>query len=94
MNSARRKAPAWLSVMVALLMQAAAMPALPATPQSTYSPAADQSYPDNVYRGDTHLHTYLSGDAFSLGNRITPDDLPVCQGRDDSRRATRPLSQN
>ena len=33
------------------------------------SPKVDQSYPTNVYWGDTHLHTNLSADAYSLGNR-------------------------
>ena len=40
----------------------------------TYSPNLDDAYPDNVYWGDTHLHSYLSGDAFALGSRLTPDD--------------------
>ena len=40
----------------------------------TYSPYVDRSYPTNVYWGDTHLHTYLSGDAFTLGTSLTPDD--------------------
>ena len=39
-----------------------------------YSPHVGQDYPDNVYWGDTHLHTYLSGDAFGMGARITPDE--------------------
>ncbi len=37
--------------------------------------ASEQSpYPDNVYWGDTHLHTNLSVDAYSLGNRLSPSD--------------------
>ena len=40
----------------------------------SYSPNVDDAYPDNVYWGDTHLHSYLSGDAFALGSRLTPDD--------------------
>ena len=35
-----------------------------------YSPYIGQSYPTNVYWGDTHLHTNLSLDAFSRGNRV------------------------
>ena len=27
-----------------------------------------------VFWGDTHVHTALSGDAFALGTRLTPDD--------------------
>ena len=43
------------------------------TADESYSPSDDRHYPDNVYWGDTHLHTYLSGDAYSLGALITPD---------------------
>ena len=46
----------------------------PAAAAESYSPNVDDAYPDNVYWGDTHLHSYLSGDAFALGSRITPDD--------------------
>ncbi|MYA15884.1 MAG: DUF3604 domain-containing protein [Gammaproteobacteria bacterium] len=38
-----------------------------------YSPPTRQDYPDSVYWGDTHLHTYLSADAFPLGTLTTPD---------------------
>lgn len=36
--------------------------------------SAKPDYPTNVYWGDTHLHTYLSADAFALGSRLTPAD--------------------
>ena len=39
-----------------------------------YSPHIVHSYPTNVYWGDTHVHTALSGDAFAMGARLTPDD--------------------
>ena len=40
-----------------------------------YSSYADKSYPKNVYWGDTHLHTKLSGDANAQGNlNLEPDD--------------------
>ena len=39
-----------------------------------YSPPVRQDYPDNVYWGDTHVHTYLSGDAFGMGTRLSPDE--------------------
>jgi len=41
----------------------------------SYSPYTDQSYPTKVYFGDTHLHTNLSVDANSFGNKsLTPDE--------------------
>ena len=46
---------------------------IPAAAES-YSPNVDDAYPDNVYWGDTHLHSYLSGDAFALGSRLMPED--------------------
>ena len=46
----------------------------PAGENRPYSPSVDRTFPDNVYWGDTHLHTYLSGDAFALGTRLTPED--------------------
>ena len=43
--------------------------------QTSYSPRFDQSYPDQVYFGDTHLHTNLSVDANGMGNiSLTPFD--------------------
>ena len=43
--------------------------------QDNYSPYLEQSYPQNVYWGDTHLHTNLSLDAnFSGNKKLGPDD--------------------
>ncbi|MDV7144635.1 DUF3604 domain-containing protein [Tropicimonas sp. TH_r6] len=39
-----------------------------------YSPYADRSYPTQVYFGDTHVHTGLSGDAGGGGTRLMPRD--------------------
>ena len=35
---------------------------------------ADDSYPANVYWGDTHVHTSLSVDSYMFNNQLTPDD--------------------
>lgn len=42
--------------------------------EGTYAPTLRDAYPDTVYWGDTHVHTYLSGDAFGLGTRATPEE--------------------
>jgi hypothetical protein len=39
----------------------------------SYSPYAGRNFPDNVYWGDTHLHTTLSFDAGAFGNRLGPE---------------------
>ena len=42
--------------------------------EEIYAPPLRDAYPDTVYWGDTHVHTYLSGDAFGLGTRATPEE--------------------
>jgi hypothetical protein len=39
-----------------------------------YSPYAGRKYPTRPLFGDTHLHTSNSGDAFTAGDRLTPED--------------------
>jgi hypothetical protein len=39
-----------------------------------YSPTIDLDYPQQVFWGDTHLHTTLSQDANNLGVRLGPED--------------------
>jgi len=39
-----------------------------------FSPYANRAYPTNVYFGDTHLHTELSMDAGTFGNRLGLDE--------------------
>jgi hypothetical protein len=39
-----------------------------------YSPYAGRNFPTQVFFGDTHLHTALSGDAFGFGNKVNDED--------------------
>jgi hypothetical protein len=39
-----------------------------------YSPYPEQNFPDQVFFGDTHLHTAFSPDAGLIGATLTPDD--------------------
>jgi hypothetical protein len=50
-----------------------ALSILPATSvaEESLTPTPDQTH---VYWGDLHVHTMLSGDAYILGARLTPDD--------------------
>ena len=42
--------------------------------ETRYSPHADRSIPDEVFFGDTHLHTTSSPDAYLFGVKLSPDD--------------------
>jgi hypothetical protein len=44
------------------------------TDSRLYSPYADVAYPTDVFFGDTHVHTALSGDAGGAGTHLMPDD--------------------
>jgi hypothetical protein len=43
-------------------------------PGAVYSSYPEQDFPDQVFFGDTHLHTAFSPDAGLIGARLTPDD--------------------
>lgn len=43
-------------------------------PGKAYSPYAERSFPDQVFWGDTHLHTRLSADAGLFGNILGLDE--------------------
>ena len=43
-------------------------------PGKAYSPYAQRSFPDQVFWGDTHLHTGLSVDAGLFGARLGLDE--------------------
>jgi len=43
-------------------------------PKKEFSPYANRGFPTNVYFGDTHLHTALSLDAGTFGNRLGMDE--------------------
>lgn len=62
---------AWNARSLFLALTAMSLSAFAAEP---YSPQVGQSYPDNVYWGDTHVHTALSVDGYIFGNRLMPDD--------------------
>ncbi|MFB1490409.1 MULTISPECIES: DUF3604 domain-containing protein [unclassified Thiocapsa] len=40
----------------------------------TYSPYPEQTFPNRVFFGDTHLHTSYSTDAGMIGNTLGPED--------------------
>ena len=47
----------------------------PGSAPESYSPNARRRFPDQVFFGDTHVHTNLSNDAFAMGDQVlSPDD--------------------
>jgi hypothetical protein len=64
----------YLLVLVALPAFAQDSPGVVPPANAVYSPYPDESYPDKVLFGDTHLHTAFSPDAGLIGATLTPDD--------------------
>ena len=52
----------------------AKMATIKAEAREDYSPYVGDNYPQDVYFGDTHLHTSYSTDAGMIGNVIGPED--------------------
>ncbi len=70
-----------VTLRIALLIAAAslatplhAQDAPPVGPQADYSPYPQQNFPNQVFFGDTHLHTTYSADAGLIGNTLGPDE--------------------
>ncbi|QFU75376.1 DUF3604 domain-containing protein [Halioglobus maricola] len=62
------------SAIAALVLPSLALAIPPLVLADSYSPYPAQKFPRQVYWGDTHLHTALSGDSISTGNRLMPED--------------------
>jgi len=64
------------SAVVATGFDVSAQDAPPTVPKSTtkYSPYPEQTFPNQVLFGDTHVHTSFSPDAGMIGNTLGPDD--------------------
>ena len=58
---------------VGVLLALMASPALTEGDVRHYSPFVDQTHPNRVYWGDSHLHTSYSWDAGLVGNTLSPD---------------------
>ncbi len=63
-----------LSLMNTLSATAQDIPPVTTKPKVEYSPYLNDNYPDQVFWGDTHLHTSYSTDAGMVGNRLGPED--------------------
>jgi hypothetical protein len=64
-----------LLLLIAIPIMTVAQDAPPPSDKKVeYSPYPEQTYPNNVYFGDTHLHTSYSTDAGMVGCTLGPED--------------------
>lgn len=72
-NSKRYARIVLISISLAILALIVNHEVVAQTEQDQYSPYSGINYPENLYWGDTHVHTNLSLDAYTFGNRLDPD---------------------
>jgi len=82
MNASHRKSRIKALIIISSILSVSALsaqdfggaPSPEVFEKPSYSPYANRNFPDNVYWGDTHLHTTLSFDAGAFGNRLGPEE--------------------
>jgi len=82
MNASHRKSRIKALIIISSILSVSALsaqdfggaPSPEVFEKPSYSPYANRNFPDNVYWGDTHLHTSLSFDAGAFGNRLGPEE--------------------
>jgi hypothetical protein len=63
-----------LALVFVVLLAVPGLSSAQETPSPEYSPYPDQTFPNSVYFGDTHLHTSYSADAGMIGCIKSPED--------------------